>query len=271
MNITHPTLSTYTIPLPLPAGRTASLVHISDLHTDHYGDCSDEAAALIRAQQPDALVCTGDMLDCRRDHTGRFFFRLLDRLPDTPVIISPGNHEQRIALSRGLTEFDAECRARGIIQLKNRDAWCRVGGADIHFYGYLQPFYTFTRHGKTRARLRQDVTAADVAAALGECPADEPVILLAHDPAPFAAYAAWGAPLTLSGHIHGGGIRLPLVGGLVSPARRFFPKYSAGIYERTGHRLIVSRGLCIRSCPRIGNPPEVARIDLVPRAADTAV
>ena len=47
MNITHPTLSTYTIPLPLPAGRTASLVHISDLHTDHYGDCSDEAAALI--------------------------------------------------------------------------------------------------------------------------------------------------------------------------------------------------------------------------------
>ena len=245
MNITHPTLSTYTIPLPLPAGRTASLVHISDLHTDHYGDCSDEAAALIRAQQPDALVCTGDMLDCRRDHTGRFFFRLLDRLPDTPVIISPGNHEQRIALSRGLTEFDAECRARGV---------------DIHFYGYLQPFYTFTRRGKTRARLRQDVTAADVAAALGECPADEPVILLAHDPAPFAAYAAWGAPLTLSGHIHGGGIRLPLVGGLVSPARRFFPKYSAGAYALDSRRL-GEHTVKIR----IGNPPEVARIDLIPR------
>ena len=91
------------------------------------------------------------------------------------------------------------------------------------------------------------------------------MILLAHDPAPFAAYAAWGAPLTLSGHIHGGGIRLPLVGGLVSPARRFFPKYSAGAYALDGRQLIVSRGLCIRQCPRIGNPPEVARIDLIPR------
>ena len=86
----------------------------------------------------------------------------------------------------------------------------------------------------------------------------------------------WGAPVVLEvvlfarrsgddGHIHGGGIRLPLVGGLVSPARRFFPKYSAGAYALDGRQLIVSRGLCIRQCPRIGNPPEVARIDLIPR------
>lgn len=263
MNLTHPTLSTYTVPMNLPAGSSATLIHISDLHTDHYGDCSDEAVALIRAQQPDALVCTGDMIDCRRDNRGRFFFRLLDRLPDIPVILSPGNHEQRIAWAGGLAAFDAECRARGIIQLQNGDAWCRVGGVALHFYGYLQPFYTFTRRGKTRARLRQDVTAADVTAALGDCPAGDPVILLAHDPAPFAAYAAWGAPLTLSGHIHGGAIRLPLLGGVFSPARRFFPKYCAGDYRLGTHQLIVSRGLCIRSCPRILNPPEVARIRLV--------
>ena len=258
----HPQLSTYTIPFALPAGARVTLAHISDLHSDYYGDCTEEAVAIIRAHSPDALICTGDLLDCRRDHTGRFFFRLLDRLPGLPVIISPGNHEKRIERSRGIPEFINECRARSVVRLDNAGSVCTLRAIPIHFFGYIQPFYTFSKRGKTQARLRQDVTAADVSAALGPCPAHEPVILLAHDPAPFSAYAAWGASLTLSGHIHGGAIRLPLVGGVLSPARTLFPKYCAGLYTRGDRRMIVSRGLCISPYPRIGNPPEVGLITL---------
>ena len=59
---------------------------------------------------------------------------------------------------------------------------------------------------------------------LGEC--KEHTVLLAHNPLFFSAYAEWGAALTLSGHIHGGVVRLPGIGGLLSPARRFMPRYA---------------------------------------------
>ena len=56
-------------------------------------------------------------------------------------------------------------------------------------------------------------------------------ILLTHNPDDFEVYAAWGADLTFSGHVHGGMVRLPFIGGLISPNRTLFPKYDAGIYE----------------------------------------
>ena len=59
-------------------------------------------------------------------------------------------------------------------------------------------------------------------------------ILLAHNPLWAKAYADWGADLVFSGHVHGGIIRLPFFGGILSPERRFFPKYSAGVYDLSG-------------------------------------
>ena len=52
-------------------------------------------------------------------------------------------------------------------------------------------------------------------------------ILLTHNPNFIDAYTKWGADLTLSGHIHGGMIRLPIIGGIFSPGVTFFPKYSS--------------------------------------------
>lgn len=56
-------------------------------------------------------------------------------------------------------------------------------------------------------------------------------IMLCHDPKYFKTFANMGFDLVLSGHVHGGVIRLPLVGGLLSPDRTFFPKYDKGIYK----------------------------------------
>ena len=88
--------------------------------------------------------------------------------------------------------------------------------------------------------------------------------MLAHHPAYFDAYASWGADLTLSGHLHGGMIRLPFVGGLVSPQMRLFPKYDKGLYTKKGKKLIVSAGLANHTVNiRINNPPELVVIDFV--------
>ena len=59
-------------------------------------------------------------------------------------------------------------------------------------------------------------------------------VLLAHNPDYFPYYAAWGADLTLSGHVHGGIVNFPGLGGVIAPSLKLFPKYDAGLYRRKG-------------------------------------
>lgn len=68
-------------------------------------------------------------------------------------------------------------------------------------------------------------------------------MLLAHNPMFFSVYKEWGADLTFSGHLHGGYIRIPGIGGVISPQFQLFPKYDRGIFEEEGHTLCVSAGL----------------------------
>ena len=90
-------------------------------------------------------------------------------------------------------------------------------------------------------------------------------ILLAHNPAYFEAYASWGADLTLSGHVHGGIMRLPWLGGVLSTSLTLFPKYDGGEFCRGERRMIVSRGLGSHTVPiRIFNPAELVVVELVP-------
>ena len=101
---------------------------------------------------------------------------------------------------------------------------------------------------------------------LGNCEEDGAYhILLAHNPVYFKQYAAWGADLTLSGHLHGGIIRLPLIGGVITPQAKLFPRYSAGKYEIGEKWMIVSRGLGTHTIPiRFNNKPELSVIHLIP-------
>ncbi len=257
----------YTVAMPgWTPGCRVTLCHISDVHSDAFGDYSAQAMEAVAQRQPDAILFTGDMIDCRRDECGAFFFRLLERLPAVPVIASPGNHEKRIERAWGARwHFVADCKAHGMYYLDNDHVRLTLQGQEIDFYGYVQPFKIFTRRGKKHARLRQEVTPAEVTATLGACPKGA-VVLLAHDPVLLDSYTAWGAPLVLSGHIHGGVVKVPGVGGLLSPARKFFPPYDDGLYERDRTRMIVSRGLCAPMFPRINNAPDVAFITLVGEA-----
>ncbi len=254
----------YTISMAgLAPGSRITLCHVSDVHSDTFGDYSAQAVAVIARREPDAILFTGDMIDGGRDENGAFFFRLLDRLPQVPMIASPGNHEKRVEQAWGARwHFVQDCKARGMHYLDNAYVRLTLQGQDVDFYGYIQPFKSFDKNGKTNARLRQEISSGEMTAALGECPAGA-VVLLAHDPVLLENYAAWGAPLVLSGHIHGGIVKVPGVGGLLSPARKFFPPYYDGLYERGKTKMIVSRGLSAPMFPRINNAPDVAFITLV--------
>ena len=98
---------------------------------------------------------------------------------------------------------------------------------------------------------------------VGHADTDRFQLLIAHNPEYFESYAAWGADLTVSGHVHGGIMRLPLIGGFISPRLFSFPKYSGGEYERDGHKMIVSCGLGTHTIHvRVFNPAELSVIDI---------
>lgn len=88
-------------------------------------------------------------------------------------------------------------------------------------------------------------------------------ILIAHNPVFFETYANWGAELIVSGHLHGGIIRLPLVGGVLSPQVSFFPKYDKGLFKKGSSVMAVSAGLGKHTIPvRLWNPAELLIINL---------
>ena len=90
-------------------------------------------------------------------------------------------------------------------------------------------------------------------------------ILLAHRPEFARTYRQAGFELTLSGHAHGGQVRIPwLLNGLYAPNQGWFPGYAGGIYDLDGGHLVVSRGLMIDDLPRIFNPPEIVVIEIRP-------
>ena len=90
-------------------------------------------------------------------------------------------------------------------------------------------------------------------------------ILLAHNPDYYPEYDNWGADLVLAGHVHGGLMRLPILGGVVSPAIRMFPKYDGGLFEGKNGKMILSRGLGTHTLPiRIFNPGELIVVELEP-------
>ena len=78
-------------------------------------------------------------------------------------------------------------------------------------------------------------------------------------PLDFDVYAEWGADVSFGGHVHGGLVRLPYIGGILSPERKLMPKYKEGIYEKNGHYLAVSRGL---GELRLFNRPEIVCVDI---------
>ena len=90
-------------------------------------------------------------------------------------------------------------------------------------------------------------------------------IMIAHDPFYFDAYAETDADLILSGHVHGGIMRLPLLGGVISPRLQLFPKYDGGKFEKNNTTMILSRGLGCHTLPiRIFNPGELICLTLSP-------
>ena len=226
---------------------------LSDLHDTVYGESNDKLFEVINNEQPDIVIIAGDLVTAKAGRDFSPAFNLLKKLASKyPVYYALGNHEQRAY--NEVKEYLQKVRdLSGVILLDNETV---IAGCGIRIAGLSLPIRFYKKAGKIIAK------ASDVCEQLGT--KDEGyTILVAHNPIFFKAYSEWGADLVLSGHLHGGIVRLPFVGGVVSPQVSFFPKYDKGMFTKGKSTLIVSAGLGKHTIPiRLWNPAELVVIDL---------
>lgn len=238
------------------------VVHLTDLHGKHYGTGNEELVRLVVQQKPDLILMTGDMMD-KSDENADTVCDLIRCLTQTaPVYVSYGNHEWEWMQAHGESLTPALSGA-GATVLDTAYTDITVNGQELRIGGchnyYRQPHM-----------LTEDVSQQAVERAFCEEfeKTDRCKILLCHIPTP---WLDWGyidrypVDLVLSGHYHGGQIRLPLAGGLYAPYIGLFPPYTRGLFTGQEARCVLSAGLGSGpGIPRIHNLPELVVIDLVP-------
>ncbi len=231
------------------------IVHISDLHSARFGANNEKLAREINALKPDLTVFTGDMLTvCHPDFS--VFLGLLEHLDSgLKKLMILGNHEQRLD-GVSLYKFCGEIERKGVRILRNETEQIERNGKKISVIGLELPLEYYRRVYQIRAE-KKTLENTDTDVFIGKKP-DDFTVLLSHNPLYFDGYAEWGAELTFSGHVHGGIVEIPKIGGLLSPERKFFPHYCSGMYKKDDSFMIVSRGLCSgQPLIRCFNPREV--------------
>lgn len=221
------------------------IVQLSDLHNKWFGNGQTRLLTELRAQNPDLIVCTGDMVDSRRTELAPAF-ALAEALTEiAPTYYVSGNHELRLSNEMRNALYDG-LSARGVILLLNRTDTLTVRGCTVTLIGLDD-------------RNLEDNTLSQIADSL---PTENIRILLAHEPQAFSHYAAY-ADVVFSGHTHGGQIRLPFVGGLAAPDQGLFPKYDAGEFQEGEATMFISRGLGNSLFPiRVFNRPELVTVTI---------
>lgn len=241
------------------------IVHISDIHGREFGTNNEHLARVIEQQTPDLIFVSGDMIDSNQDDGSAFINLLYELKGHYPVYCSLGNHELIVKGTAGsdrYRDFTKRLREAGAILLDNERAEVSWAGIPVAIYGFTAMLYHYTG-SKTAYWEGALLTAQHIEETIGSPKASEISVLLSHNPKYFEQYVQWGADLVFSGHIHGGVVRLPFIGGVLSPDLTFFPPYSAGTYRHGTAQMHVSRGLGDSVISfRIFNRPDVSLIIL---------
>ena len=236
------------------------IVQLSDLHSKVFGKKNDILIDKVRKLEPDIIVCTGDMIDKYKKTYDSLYALTEQLLTICPVYLTTGNHEAMID-SEAWSQVESTLKEQGVVVLSNTMTEIEKNGASIDLYGFRLPLQHYK--GVSKEYSNVELTEADILRVFPNPRKERFSILLAHHPRFFEVYADWGADLILSGHQHGGLIRLPFVGGLLSTEVAFFPKYDAGIFKQNNSVMFVSRGLASgRFKFRFLNRPEIALLTL---------
>lgn len=246
-------LRTYTVASP----KLTAEVRLAVVTDFHSSDNADDVVAMVASCAPDAVLLVGDMFDddTQNRPTERTLSLMRQLSAQYPCYYVSGNHE---AWTGEMDALYQQTEEAGVTVLRMSSGVLTVRGQRIALCGVPDPYeMVFSGAPDTEEQLRQaleDVDSADF------------TVLLAHRPELLAKYAQFPLDLVVSGHAHGGQVRIPgVLNGLYAPNQGWFPKLAGGAYTQDGTTLIVSRGLAVRTrLPRIFNRPEVVLVRCVP-------
>ena len=242
----------------IPAGFDGCrIVHISDLHGRWFGAEQEKLLEAVRRQKPELILMTGDWVD--RDYQGEderccqvVVKGLLEIAPVYGII---GNHEARAKHRSYLIE---ELSRLGVRLLLDETIVLKRRCDSIHLVGFETPYHAPLKEDLSELkRLEEEYREAlNPRKAEGESVYR---LVMAHRPELIDMYQQLELDLVLSGHAHGGLMRLPFGYRLLAPGQSWFPQYTHGMYQKEETRMIVSCGL---GGPRIFIQPEIGVIVL---------
>lgn len=271
------------------------ILQISDLHSINSENMITYLAGKIEKEEPDIIVITGDLIDSGyyHDRDMELMEEKLsmeeneDGIPDeltiqflkiiveiAPVFYVYGNHEMILLDDVENNPFKKAVEESGVRILNNNRLTVRKGEDFFYLLGVQDPATVykdkvFARIGNSEETMRsmlEHITQDMEGKTFQESRTLQEgafKLLLSHRPELFALYQEYGMDLSLTGHSHGGALRLPFIGGVYASSQGFFPEYDSGLYEEGGSRMIVSRGIGNSKIPfRLFNTPELVCVTL---------
>lgn len=244
-------------------------VILADMHDHEFGRDNARLIAAVQAEKPDVILMVGDMLNRDSADAGKAVALVRTLSADTPVYYAMGNHEIDYALAQGdysrekltaqLTQAGATVLDRAYADIDVRGQRLRIGG--MYDYAFALDARNSTNPERMNPAVYQFLTAFQDTERL--------TLMLTHRPDSFIfgeASATWTIDLVVSGHLHGGQVILPFLGGVWGGDQHFFPEYVYGIYEKDKLNLLITSGLGsnVQKVPRLNNPPEIVVLNLMP-------
>ena len=227
---------------------------ISDIHIREYGNHNEILLSDLRKLRPDLILFLGDMVIREEEEYQPVLDLVSESAAIAPCYGVLGNHESERIYYNNDRDLPAKFEKAGLRLLRNAREEIRIGGNRIQLLGVEGTSYGFEQYG---GREFMEKTEIDP---------DAYCIIMAHIPILFEAQLSkYDFDLGIAGHVHGGIVSLPFIGGLYSHEEGFFPKLCAGRYTLNGRQsLIISAGLGDSNLfpPRINNPPELVVIDI---------
>lgn len=253
LTVTHFTVRSSKISEPF------RIVLVSDLHEHQFGRDNEKLAVKIREQSPDLIIIDGDMINGDSENADTAV-ELVRALKETaPVYYSFGNHEYSY-MEAGHEDLTEELEAAGAVVLNYQSIDIDVKGNPVRLGGLYE--YGFETGMQSEEENERAIPYLEEYA-----DTDRYLIMCAHRPESFYPWDMadqWGIDLVLSGHLHGGQVIIPGVGGLYNSLDGFFPKFDYGQYKLGDSDMVITRGLGSnpKMLPRFNNPPEIAVVEV---------
>ncbi len=235
------------------------ILQLSDLHNKRFGRNQEYLLSAINKHKPDAVVITGDIVYRNYTRSGNES-RVKKVIPFVkkasrryPLYYVTGNHEVESGhgeyLWKTLEDHGARLiHGKTVDIVRNNEKIALIGAWDPFHYGKRRAYDGLERELKTLCDEKQDCFR----------------VVLSHRPEILDVYARCGAELVLTGHAHGGQIRIPFTPqGLFAPDQGVLPKYTEGRHVKNGTEMIISRGLGNSGFPqRLFDRPELVLVTL---------